>query len=47
MAVLGSLSNEVLTSTMCLVNQTRNSRPLTAASNNPEDLEAPTPTLFV
>ena len=42
-----SMSDEVLTTTMCLVEQTLNARPLTAASNNPKDLEALTPNHFL
>ena len=41
------MSDEVLITTMCLVEQTLNARPLTAASNDPEDLEALTPNQFL
>ena len=42
-----SLSYEVLNSTMCLVEQTLNARPLTAVSDNPKDLTALTPNRFL
>ena len=43
-----SLTDEVLLTTMCLVEQTLNARPIIpAASNDPEDLEALTPNHFV
>ena len=38
-----SLTNEVLLTTMCLIEQTLNARPFTPASDDPEDLEALTP----
>ena len=41
-----SLTDEVLSTTMCLVEQTLNSRPLTAVSDDPEDLTALTPNHF-
>ena len=48
-AVLGSrnLTDEILTTTMCLVEQTLNARPLTCVSNDPDDLEALTPNHFL
>ena len=39
--------NEVLSTTMCLVKQTLNARPLTAVSDDPEDLTALTPNHFL
>ena len=42
-----SLTDEVLTTTMCLVEQTLNARPITPASDDPEDLEALTPNHFI
>ena len=44
-AILGSrrLNLPVLTTTMCLVEETLKSRPLTPVSDDPEDLEALTP----
>ena len=41
------VADEVLTTTMCLVELTLNARPLTAASNDPKDLEALTPNRFL
>ena len=41
-----SLTDEVLSTTMCLVEQTLNARPLTAVSDDPEDLTALTPNHF-
>ena len=38
-----SLNNEVLSTTMCLVEQTLNARPLTAVSDDPDDLTALAP----
>ena len=35
-----SLTDESLTTTMCLVEQTLNARPITPASDDPDDLEA-------
>ena len=45
MAIVGNrtLTDDVLSTTMCLVEQILNSRPLTSASDDPEDLEALTP----
>ena len=42
-----SMSDEVLTTKTCFFEQTLNARPLTAASNDPEDLEALTPNHFL
>ena len=42
-----SLTDEVLSTTMCLVEQTLNARPLTGVSDDPEDLTAPTPNHFL
>ena len=42
-----SLTDEVLSTTMCLVEQTLNARPLTAVSDDPEDLTALTPNHFL
>ena len=41
------LTLEVLTTTMCLVEQTMNGRPLTSVSHDPDDLEAITPNHFL
>ena len=41
-----SLTDDVLSTTMCLVEQTLNARPLTAVSDDPEDLTALTPNHF-
>ena len=41
-----SLTDEVLTTTMSLVEQTLNARPITPASDDPEDLEALTTNHF-
>ena len=48
-SILGSrcLTLPVLTTTMCLVEQTLNGRPLTPVSHDPEDLEALTPNHFL
>ena len=48
-AVLGnrSLTEDVLSSTMCLVEQTLNARPLTPVSSDATDLEAITPNHFL
>ena len=48
-AILGnrSLTDEVLLTTMCLVEQTLNARPITPASDDPEDLEPLTPNHFI
>ena len=47
-AILGSrsLTDETLITTMCLVEQTLNARPLTAVSDDPADLEALTQIIF-
>ena len=47
-AILGNrrLTDEVLNTTMCLVEQTLNNRPTTAVSSNHDDLDALTPTTF-
>ena len=42
-----SLTDEVFSTTMCLVEQTLNARPLTAVSDDPEDLTALTPNHFL
>ena len=42
-----SMTDEVLNTTMCLVEQTLNARPLTAVSDDPEDLTALTPNHFL
>ena len=42
-----SLTDEVLSTTMCLVEQTLNARPLTAVSDDPEDLTALKPNHFL
>ena len=42
-----SLTDEVLSTTMCLVEQTLNAIPLTALSDDPEDLTALTPNHFL
>ena len=46
-AVLGnrSVTEDVLSTTMCLVEQTLNARPLTQVSSDATDLEAITPTI--
>ena len=48
-AVLSSrrLTEETLSTTMCLVEQILNARPLTAISSDPQDLEALTPNHFL
>ena len=48
-AILGNrrLTLPVLTTTMCLVEQTLNARPLTPVSDDPEDLETLTPNHFL
>ena len=49
MALLGnrSLTDESLTTTMCLVEQTLNARSITPASDDPADMEALTPNRFL
>ena len=42
-----NLTDKALKTTMCLVEQTLNSRPLTAVSDDPEDLTAFTPNRFL
>ena len=42
-----SLTDEVLSTTMCLLEQILNARPLTAVSDDPEDLTALTPINFL
>ena len=42
-----SFTDEVLSTTMCRVEQTLNARPLTAVSDDPEDLTALTPNHFL
>ena len=42
-----SLTHEVLSTTMCLVEQTLNARPLTAVTDDPEDLTALTTNHFL
>ena len=42
-----SLTDEVLLTTMCLVEQTLNAPPITPASDDPEDLEALAPNHFI
>ena len=42
-----SLTDDVLITTMCLVEQTLNARPLTSVSDDPDDLEALTPNHFL
>ena len=48
-AVLGNrrLTDEVLSTTLCLVEQTLNNRPITPVSDNHDDLEALTPNHFL
>ena len=48
-AILGNraLTDESLTTTMCLVEQILNARPITPASDDPNDLEALTPNHFI
>ena len=49
MAIVGNrtLAYDVLSTTMCLVEQILNSRPLTSVSDDPKDLEALTPNHFL
>ena len=42
-----SLTDDVLITTMCLVEQTLNARPLTSVSDDPDDLEALPPNHFL
>ena len=42
-----SLTDNVLITNMCLVEQTLNARPLTSVSDDPDDLEALTPNHFL
>ena len=42
-----SLTDDVLTTTMCLLEHTLNATPLTSASEDPDDLEALTPNHFL
>ena len=48
-AVLGNrrLTDETLQTTICIVEQTLNARPLTPVSSDPNDLEALTPNHFL
>ena len=41
-----SLTNEVQSTTLCLVEQTLKARPLTAVNDDPDDLTALTPNQF-
>ena len=49
MAIVGNrtLTDDVLSTTMCLVEQILNSRPVTSVSNDPNDLKALTPDHFL
>ena len=40
-------SNEVLSTTLCLAEQTLNAKPLKAVNGDPEDLTTPTPNHFL
>ena len=42
-----SLTDKVISTAMCLLEQTLNARPLTAVSDDPEDLTALTPNHFL
>ena len=42
-----SLTDDVLITTLCLVEQTLNARPLTSVSDDPDDVEALTPNHFL
>ena len=46
--ILGTrkLTDEVLSTTLCLVEQALNARPITSVTDDPEDLEALTPNHF-
>ena len=48
-SILGnrSLTNDVLTTTMSLVKRTLNARPISPASDDPEDLQTLTPNHFI
>ena len=48
-AILGSrkFTDEILNTTMCLVEGSLNARPLTPVSDDPDSLEALTPNLFL
>ena len=49
LAVVGNrtLTDDVLSTNMCLVEQMLNSKPLTSVNDDPEDLEALTPNHFL